>query len=153
MANPILQKIVDSGCVTVLRTIFDLEQKLVATLSIDDLADFYEMKSTLHIHELAVFHWYRRTSHIACVTFRRQPRLCRDMVCQMHTSCAVCQSEEHSAIEVYGGVATTHCTVVRRVAEELQMLRNCWNVTGTELFYYFQSLCVDTDERTRIKSE
>lgn len=135
--HQLLQTIFAAGCVSTLYNIFNIEQKLVATLSIDEVAEYFEMKSSMHMPELAVFQWGRRVNKKGCVSFRRRPRLCHDMACQMHLACVVCDSREHGAIEMYGGTVATRCPVIQRMDNELQMLRNCWSVSGTEMYHFF----------------
>lgn len=141
MSSPtLMQTIVDSGCVSTLRKVFEIEQRIIGALSIGELYDYFALKASMHIPELAVFQWCRRVGVRGCTSYKRHPELCRSMSCQMHLSCAVCESREHDAIEVYSGVAITRCPVVRKLDDELQMLRNCWNVSGVELYHFFANL-------------
>ncbi len=129
-----------SGCVATLYNVFAIEQRMIGKMSISELGDYCRMKSMMIMPEIAVFQWRRRVNNEGCVAYQRYPRVCRDMFCQMHICCMICDSREHEAFEICNGRVEGRCSVVQRMDNELQMLRNCWNVNSAELYHFFVNI-------------
>lgn len=140
MGDEELKSIVENGSVPTLRKVHAIESRMVSKLSMEMVAQFYEMKSEMHTPELAVFVWCNQVGLRQCCAYRVDADICFDLNCTLHVKCIVCNDVLHNAVDVVDGVIATHCPVVRRIGGELQMMKNCWQVNGARLWRYLDNL-------------
>ncbi len=141
MSEELLRSIFEVKCVATLYNVYKIEQNMVATLEIGDVADFYQMKVEMHMPSLAVFVWCNMEDENLCLSFKARPRLCTDIAnCKLHGNCIVCHEAGHSAIEIHHGATITRCPVVKRINDELSMLKNLWHVSEAQLWRFFYTL-------------
>lgn len=135
-----IRKVFNAGCVSMLYSVYNVEARMVSKLSIDDAYTFYEMKSKIHTSPLAVFYWNATYDTNICKSFAYQPRECTTLGCPVHGRCIVCRDKNHVVLEMYNGLVTTRCTVVKRINEELEILRESWKINDAMLWRFFDSL-------------
>ena len=136
----LIRKVFNSGCVSMLHSVYNVEKRMVSKLSIEDAYAFYEMKAQLHTTPLAVFYWNATCDTNICNSFAICPTECTTLGCTVHGRCIVCRDKFHVVLEMHNGLVTTRCAVVKRINEELQMLRESWKIDDATLWRFFDSL-------------
>lgn len=132
----IIRDVHEAGCLDTLHEVFEIEKRLLSTLSIEETFKYYSLRSRLGCAWLAPFYFCTERERV-CATFAETPRLCCDMECRLHSMCLICQCPSHGTLEVYDGECITRCEHVHRVCEELDMMASRWNIDVATIWHYF----------------
>jgi hypothetical protein len=142
--DDLIRKVFNAGCVATLYNVYNIETRAVGKMSIDDAYSFFEMKVKLHTTPLAIFYWNATYNNDVCSSFAIDPIACEKTGCPVHGRCIVCRDYRHVALEMHNGLVVSRCVVVKRINDELQMLRESWRVDDALLWRFFYDLSKET---------
>lgn len=134
----IIEGVRKAGCLDGLCEVFEIERRLVDKLTIDELFEYHSLRSRLNHAWMAPFYYCLEPRKL-CATFSKDPRLCCDMECRMHSPCILCQCPTHGTLEVYDDECITRCEHVRRICAELEVLDRRWQIDVATLWVHFHN--------------